>query len=301
MAPVRRFEVEEIYRGRRLDCYLAAQIFSLSRSQAERLVGERRVRVDGVFAKPGDRLRGGEVIVLSLPPQAPARPAPEYLPLSMVYEDEDLLAVDKPAGMVVHPAPGHKAGTLVNALLAHRPELASLDQAGLVHRLDRYTSGLLLVAKTREVRQALQRQFRCREVRKVYLALAEGRLVPRQGHIEAPLGRDPRHRQRMAVVTDGRPASTGYRVREYFQNHTLLEVRPETGRTHQIRVHFSAIGHPIVGDSVYGHRVAPFGLSRYFLHAWRLGFTHPTKGERLEVEASLPLELEQVLAELRRT
>ena len=301
MASVQRLKVEETEKGQRLDRYLAHHILSLSRSQAERLIGERRVTVDGVFAKAGDRLQGGEVIVLSLPPEAPAQPAPEYLSLTILYEDEALLAVDKPAGMVVHPAPGHKAGTLVNALLAQRPGLASVDQAGIVHRLDRYTSGLLLVAKTSDVRQALQRQFRRREVRKVYLALAEGRLVPREGRIEAPLGRDPRHRQRMAVVTGGRPASTAYQVREYFENHVLLEVRPETGRTHQIRVHLSAIGHPVAGDHVYGHRVAPFGLSRCFLHAWRLGFTHPTKEEWLELEASLPLELEQVLAELRRS
>ena len=300
VASVQRLKVAETEKGQRLDRYLAHHIPSLSRSQVERLIAERRVRVDGSFAKAGHRLRGGEEILLSLPPEAPAQSAPEDLPLSILYEDEALLAVDKPAGMVVHPAPGHRAGTLVNALLAHRPGLASVDQAGIVHRLDRYTSGLLLVAKTSDVCQALQRQFRRREVRKVYLALAEGRLVPSEGRIEAPLGRDPRHRQRMAVVAQGRAASTAYRVREYLENHVLLEVRPETGRTHQIRVHLSAIGHPIVGDRVYGHSGAPFGLSRCFLHAWRLGFTHPTKEEWLELEASLPRELEQVLAQLRR-
>jgi len=301
MAPVHRLQIAETEKGQRLDRYLADHVPSLSRSQVEGLISEQRVTVDGTLAKGGYRLRGGEVIVASLPPQSPARPVPEYLPLSILYEDEALLAVDKPAGMVVHPAPGHKGGTLVNALLAHRPELSSLDRAGIVHRLDRYTSGLLLVAKTEGVHQALQRQFRRRQVHKVYLALAEGRLAPREGRIEAPLGRDPRHRQRMAVVADGRPASTAYQVREYFEKYTLLEVQPETGRTHQIRVHLSAIGHPVVGDRVYGRRSVPLGLRRCFLHAWRLGFTHPTREKWMEVEASLPLELEQVLAELRHT
>lgn len=282
-----------------MDRYLADHISSLSRSQVEALIRERKVKVDGSFVKAGHRLRGDEVIEVSLPPERPAQPAPEPLPLNILYEDEALLIVDKPAGMVVHPAPGHEGGTLVNALLAHRPELSPLDRAGIVHRLDRYTSGVLLVAKTEEVRRALQCQFRSRRVYKVYLALVEGQLTPREGRIEAPLGRDPSHRQRMAVVADGRLASTTYKVREYFEHFTLLEVRPETGRTHQIRVHLSAIGHPVVGDSVYGRRHTPLGLSRYFLHAWRLGFTHPTKGEWLEVEADLPLELEQVLMRLR--
>jgi len=300
VAPLQRLKVAEPEKGERLDRYLARHIASLSRSQAERLIGERGVRVDGVVAKAGHRLRGGEVIVLSLPADTPVRPAPEYLPMSVLYEDEALLAVDKPAGMVVHPALGHEAGTLVNALLAHRPELASLYQAGIVHRLDRYTSGVLLVAKTSDAHQALQDQFRRREVRKSYLALVQGRLAPTEGRIEAPLGRHPRHRQRIAVVTDGRLASTTYRVREYLENYSFLEVQPETGRTHQIRVHLSAIGHPVVGDRTYGPRAARLGLSRCFLHAWRLGFTHPVKEEWLELEASLPSELEQVLAELRR-
>lgn len=301
MAPVQRLQVARTDKGQRLDRYLADHIPPLSRSQVEQLIGKRRVTVDGALAKAGYRLRGGEVIVASLPPESPAQPAPEYLPLSILYEDEALLVVDKPAGMVVHPAPGHGRGTLVNALLAHWPELVSLDRAGIVHRLDRLTSGLLLVARTEEVRQALQRQFRRRQVHKVYLALVEGRLAPKEGRIEAPLGRDPRHRQRMAVVADGRPASTAYQVREYFDNYTLLEVQPETGRTHQIRVHLSAIGHPVAGDCVYGRRSAPFGLRRFFLHACRLAFTHPTREEWVEVEASLPLELEEVLEQLRHT
>lgn len=300
MTPVQRFQVAETEKGQRLDRYLADHIL-LSRSHVERLISERRVTVDGATAKAGYRLRGGEIIVASLPPENPAQPVPEYLPLTILYEDEMLLAVDKPAGMVVHPAPGHKRGTLVNALLAHRPELASLNRAGIVHRLDRYTSGLLLVAKTEEAHRTLQRQFRLRQVHKVYLALVKGRLIPEEGRIEAPLGRDPRHRQRMTVVADGRRASTAYRAHAYFENYTLLEVQPETGRTHQIRVHLSAIGHPVVGDRLYGPHSTTFRLRRCFLHAWRLGFTHPTKGEWLELEVGLPLELEQVLAALQAT
>ena len=299
MGHVQRFQAADTEKGQRLDRYVADHVPSLSRSQAERLIREQRITVDGAPVKPGYRLRGREIIVASLPPESPAQPTPERLPLRIVYEDETLLAVDKPAGMVVHPAPGHKGGTLVNALLAHRPELASLDRAGIVHRLDRYTSGLLLVAKAAPLRQELQHQFRLRQVHKVYLALVKGRLVPSEGRIEAPLGRDPSHRQRMAVVTDGRPASTTYHVREYFKKCTLLEVRPETGRTHQIRVHLSAIGHPIVGDRLYVRSPDPFGLQRSFLHAWRLGFTHPTSEKWLELAADLPSELERILTELR--
>jgi 23S rRNA pseudouridine1911/1915/1917 synthase len=297
---IQRLQVEAAGKGQRLDRYLADHIPSLSRSQAEHLIDEQRVTVDGTRAKAGHRLRGGEIIQAFLPCESPAEPTPEDLPLSIAYEDEVLLVVDKPAGMVVHPAPGHRGGTLVNALLAHRPGLAALDRAGIVHRLDRYTSGLLLVAKTAGVREVLQRRFKERKVRKVYLALVSGQMATNEGRIEAPLGRDPSHRQRMAVTAHGRPASTMYQVRDRFDRHSLLEVQPETGRTHQIRVHLAAIGHPVVGDRRYGRRSDPLGLHRYFLHAWRLGFTHPTLDEWLEVEASLPPELMETLARLQR-
>jgi 23S rRNA pseudouridine1911/1915/1917 synthase len=297
----RQFRVADAAKGQRLDRHLADYLPSLSRSQVERLIAEDKVTVDSVLVKAGYRLRGGETIVVSMPPEPAARPTPEPLPLRVVYEDEALLAVDKASGMVVHPGAGHRTGTLVNALLAHRPELAALDRAGIVHRLDRYTSGLLLVAKTEQARRALQREFRRRQVRKVYLALVVGRLTPQEGRIEAPLGRDPRYRQRMAVVTGGRPASTVYRVREHYARFTFLEVQPETGRTHQIRIHLSAIGHPVVGDRVYGRHADTLELKRYFLHAWRLGFAHPTSMEWVELEAELPVELEQLLIELRHT
>lgn len=297
---IQRFQVEDGGKGQRVDRYLADHIPSLSRSQAHHLIDQSGVTVDGTTVKAGYRLRGGEIILVSLPYETASEPTPEDLPLRIRYEDEVLLIVDKPAGMVVHPAPGHTGGTLVNALLAHRPELDTLDRAGIVHRLDRYTSGLLLVAKSAGIREVLQRQFQERTVTKVYLALVSGRITPSEGRIEAPLGRDPSHRQRMAVVADGRSATTTYRVRERFDIHSLLEVRPETGRTHQIRVHLAAIGHPVVGDRQYGRRFDSLGLHRYFLHAWRLGFTHPVLGEWLEVEAGLPPDLIETIARLRR-
>jgi 23S rRNA pseudouridine1911/1915/1917 synthase len=211
--------------------------------------------------------------------------------------------------MVVHPAPGHSSGTLVNALLAHCPELASSDdeRPGIVHRLDRDTSGLILVAKRERTRRALQRQFKERLVRKAYLALLDGHLQPAWGRIEAPIGRDPHHRQRMAVLRGGREAVTEYHVLEQFSHqtgpaagdYTLVEAEPKTGRTHQIRVHFASIGYPVVGDSVYGRRRPQLPLPRQFLHAWKLGFKHPETGQRMNLEAPLPPDLSSVLHLLR--
>jgi 23S rRNA pseudouridine1911/1915/1917 synthase len=226
--------------------------------------------------------------------------------LEIVYEDQALLVVDKPAGMVVHPAPGHPGGTLVNALLAHCPELSTSgdERPGIVHRLDRDTSGLILVAKSNKARRALQRQFKERQVSKAYLALLDGHLQPAWGRIEAPVGRHPQHRQRMTVLAGGREAITEYHVLEQFAHqvgpaagdYTLVEAQPLTGRTHQIRVHFASIHHPVVGDEVYGRRRQRLPLSRQFLHARRLGFRHPLTGERLSLEAPLPAELSAVLA-----
>jgi len=293
----------------RLDRFLADRVAGLSRSAAQRLIAEGQVTVNGEPVKAGYRVRPGDVVAISLPTGEPQAPTAEAIPLAVVYEDEWLLVVDKPAGMVVHPAPGHTTGTLVNALLAHCPALATSGQErpGIVHRLDRDTSGLLLVAKEEQVRRALQRQFKTRQVRKVYLALLDGLLQPVRGRIEAPLGRDPRHRQRFAVLPDGREAVTDYRVLEQFAHpsgpaagdYTLVEAEPKTGRTHQIRVHLAAIGHPVVGDRVYGRRRTHLPLSRQFLHAWRLEFVHPHSGQRLEFETPLPAELSAVLELLR--
>jgi 23S rRNA pseudouridine1911/1915/1917 synthase len=295
----------------RLDKYLADRVPDLSRSAVQKLIGSGRVTVDGEVAKPSHKVRQGEEVVLLLPVEESADLLPEAIPLDIVYEDQALLVVNKPAGMVVHPAPGHPGGTLVNAVLAHCPQLAAGDddRPGIVHRLDRDTSGLILVAKSERARRALQRQFKERQVRKAYLALLDGHLQPAWGRVEAPVGRDPHHRQRMKVLAGGREAATEYHVLEQFAHqvgpaagdYTLIEAQPITGRTHQIRVHFASVGHPVVGDEVYGRRKTTLPVPRQFLHARRLGFKHPSTGQRLDLEAPLPEELESVMELLRGT
>jgi len=286
--------------GTRLDRFLAEQVADLSRSAVRRLIDSAQVTVNGEPAKASYKVRLGDVVVACVPQPEPIEPAPEAIPLGIVYEDQALIVVDKPAGMVIHPAPGHQSGTLVNALLAHCPDLAGYAgdaRPGIVHRLDRDTSGLILVAKNEHVRRALQRQFKARQVRKVYVALLEGHVQPAHGRIEAPLGRDPRHRQRMAVVPGGREAITEYRLLASFAGggYSLVEAEPKTGRTHQIRVHLASIGHPVVGDRIYGRRRTRLPIPRQFLHAQRLGFTHPLTGQPLEFEAPLPDDLAAVL------
>jgi 23S rRNA pseudouridine1911/1915/1917 synthase len=244
----------------------------------------------------------GDEVVVRVPVEMPEPVVPEDIPLDIIYEDDILLAVNKPAGMVVHPALGHTSGTLVNAVLAHCPQIADvggLERAGIVHRLDKDTSGLILVAKDEATRAALQRQFKRRRVVKTYLALVEDQVQPREGVIEAPVGRDKRQRKRMAVVRRGREAQTTYRVIEYFADHTLLEVRPYTGRTHQVRVHLAWLGYPVVGDRIYGRRRQRLLRDRHFLHAAQLRFTHPTAGEEMGLKAPLPPELSAVLKRLR--
>ncbi len=289
--------------GERLDKYLAQTISDLSRAQVQRLIAAGRVTVNGESVnKASLRLEVGDEVMVRVPPPESTEVHPEAIPLSIVYEDDDLLVVDKPAGMVVHPAHGHRSGTLVNALLSRYPQLAEVggaERAGIVHRLDKDTSGLILVAKNEAAQQELQRQFKHHAVEKVYLALVEGRLEPERGIIDAPIGRDKQQRKRMAVVRSGRQASTAYRVIERFEDHTLVEVRPQTGRTHQIRVHFAFIGHPLVGDRVYGYRRQRLGLGRQFLHAQALSFRLPSSGEVVEFHSPLPDDLRQVLADLR--
>jgi 23S rRNA pseudouridine1911/1915/1917 synthase len=287
----------------RVDKYVAREVGSVSRSEVQDLIARGLVTVNGSEVKASQRLGPGDVIQVILPPSEEAELAAEHMPLRIVYEDEDLVVVDKPPGLVVHPAPGHERGTLVNALLARYPDLP-MDQEGrpgIVHRLDKDTSGLILVARSDEVRRALQAQFKAGEVLKVYLSLVEGNVEPRSGIIDAAIGRDARNRKRMAVVRRaGRRAVTEYRVLEHLDGHTLLELRPQTGRTHQVRVHLAFIGHPVVGDSVYGRRKQRLGLGRQFLHAHRLGFQHPSSGRRMELASDLPPDLEQILERLRR-
>jgi 23S rRNA pseudouridine1911/1915/1917 synthase len=288
--------------GERLDKAIAEQVPDLSRAMAQRLIKSGAVTVAGQSTKPSYLVQEGDEISVCIPAEAPAPVLPEDIPLDIIYEDSSLLVVNKPAGMVVHPAAGHPSGTLVNAILAHDPSLANVggaDRAGIVHRLDKDTSGLILIAKDEATRDALQRQFKRRQVTKTYLALVEGPVSPREGIIEAPVGRDKRQRKRMAVVQRGRPARTMYRAIEYFENHTLLEVRPHTGRTHQVRVHLAWMGYPIVGDAVYGYRRQPLLKSRHFLHAAELRFTHPATSEEVQFKAPLPPKLAAVLKRLR--
>ncbi len=280
----------------RLDKYVCAKLPELSRTRVQRLIAEGNITVNGQSAKPGLRLSPGDRIDISIPPTPPQELKPEAIPLEIIYEDDDLLVVDKPAGLTVHPAPGHPAHTLVNAILAHFPHLAEIGDAlrpGVVHRLDKDTSGVMLVAKNSVAQADLARQFKSHSVTKAYLALVKGKLTPESGIIEADIGRDPHNRKKMAVVAEGREARTEYRVIKYIGGYTLIEVMPETGRTHQIRVHLAAIGFPVVGDKVYG--VKSPHLSRQFLHASRLGFKLPSSGEYVEFESALPADLEQAL------
>ena len=286
--------------GERLDVFLSRAVAGLSRSQARRLIDDGLVTVDGAPERPSYRLPDGARIAATIPAAEPAEPAAERIPLTVIYQDEDVIVVDKPAGLTVHPAPGHPGGTLVNALLALDPELAALGdrvRPGIVHRLDRDTSGLLVVARNERARADLTRQRKQREVSKTYLALVQGVPKPPQGTVEAPIGRHPRNRKKMAVIAGGREAETRYRVREEIDGFALLEVEPVTGRTHQVRVHLAAIGHPVVGDAVYGKRSEIVG--RQFLHAWRLAFDLPSSGRRVEFESPLPADLRAALHEVR--
>ena len=286
----------------------AADLSGLSRSHVQKLITEGRLTVDGVAVRANAILAPGTALELSIPPPTPAEPrAQPEIAIDVIYEDDDLLIVDKPSGLVVHPAPGHGEGTLVNALLGRGESLApggiaGVQRPGIVHRLDRDTSGLLMVARSDAAQASLQAQLKARRIKKTYLALVAGSVSAAAGRIEAPIGRDPGRRTRMAVVPSGRPSTTGYRVRERFDGWTLLELDLVTGRTHQIRVHLEAIGHPVAGDPVYGtgtSRRGPDGLSRLFLHAWRLELTSPSSGRLIRAEAPLPGELEAVLGTLR--
>ncbi len=281
--------------GVRLDKYLAETCSGFSRSYLQKLIHQGYILVQGKRVKPSQKLQIGDQITITLPP--PISPLiAEAIPVTIVYEDKDLLVVDKPAGLTVYPAPGHPSHTLLNALLAHCPELANIDDSmrpGIVHRLDKDTSGLMVVAKNKAAQQNLVEQFKSRSVVKGYLVLVKGKLIPERGTIDAPIGRHPVHRKRMAVVPGGREAKTHYQVKQYLGNYTLLEVNPETGRTHQIRVHLSAVGYPVVGDSVYGIRT-PY-LNRQFVHAYYLKFCLPSNGEYREFTCPLPLDLRQVL------
>jgi 23S rRNA pseudouridine1911/1915/1917 synthase len=291
-----RYVVEEA--GIRLDRSVQAQRPDLSRSRCATLIREGWVLLNGNPAKPSTTLRAGDSVELTLPQPTSSTPAPEDIPIDVVYENSHILVVDKPAGLTVHPAPGHPDGTLVNALLAKVKDLSGIggtQRPGIVHRLDKDTSGLMVVAKTDAAYRSLTRQLKKRRVSKTYLALVTGAMRHDEGAIDAPIGRSPRHRKKMAVVTTGgRDALTLYRVAERYPSHTLMEARPVTGRTHQIRVHLAHLGHPLVGDGVYGK--ASVLVKRHFLHAAQLGFfMPPEEQEWREFETPLPADLQSVL------
>ena len=297
------FTIQPEDAGQRLDRYLVATLAEMSRTHIQQLIAGGAVQVNGRASKSGYVLRAGDEILVDLAILAPqaSQAKPHPLPLDIIYEDADLLVINKAPGMVVHPAPGHTEDTLVNALLARYPDLqngSNGERPGIVHRLDRDTSGLLLVAKNARTQAALIEQMRRHEVVKRYLALVEGVIALDQGSIDAPIGRDPRHRQQMAITATGsREARTHFRVLERFARHTLLLIQLETGRTHQIRVHLKAIGHPVVGDPTYGsgNMIRGSRLRRQFLHAFQLQFIHPVSGKQIEIEAPLPEDLQAVL------
>jgi len=289
----------------RLDKFLVNCLPDYSRSRLQGLIKDGFVKVNEKQAvKGGQIVETGDQIEIILPPLEPAGLVPEAIPLHIIFENSDLMVVNKPAGMVVHPAAGHSSGTLIQAALAHAPELEGIGgelRPGVVHRLDKDTSGLILIAKNDRSHRWLQDQFRLRKVKKIYLALVDGFPPTPTGRVEAPVGRDPAHRKQMAIVplSKGRASETEFRTLERFAMHTYLEAHPLTGRTHQIRLHLAFIGCPIVGDTLYGHRHPTLTLGRQFLHAARLIVTLPGESQPRQFEAPLPDDLEQTLAELR--
>lgn len=291
--------------AQRLDKFLVSRLPDLSRARIQGLIKDGFVYVDGLEAhKSGQIVDRGSVVRVSIPPPEPTTLEPEAIPLAIVFENQDLIVVDKPAGMVVHPGAGHTRGTLVHAALAHAPDMAGIGgegRPGVVHRLDKDTSGLILLAKNDAAHRWLQEQFRQRQVVKGYMALVDGHPPTPSGRIEAPIGRDPAQRRQMAVVAahKGRAAVSEYHTLESFPKHALLEVHPITGRTHQIRLHLSFLGCPVVGDSIYGRRKPSLPISRHFLHAARLTIRLPKENAPRTFEAQLPTELVQILDDLR--
>ncbi len=284
--------------GLRLDQALARLLPEESRTRLAKLVEEGHVLVDGAAGEARKKVKSGESVEVALVPR-PAETAyrAQDIGLAIVHEDDALLVIDKPAGLVVHPGSGNWEGTMLNALLHHAPNAQHLPRAGIVHRLDKDTSGLLVVAKTEAAQQNLVRQLAAHTVKRTYMALARGK-VERAGKVDAPVGRHPVHRTRMSVVADGKPAVTHYKPVERFAAHTLLECNLETGRTHQIRVHLAHLGHPLEGDPVYAGR-APSPFGRQALHAWKLAFVHPATGETVQFESPLPGDFSSLLESLR--
>jgi len=296
--------------GERLDNVVALQVAGCSRSMAANFIREGQIRVRNEIKKPGYRIKAGDIIFGRIPAPEPIACEPEAITLNILHEDDDILVISKPAGMVVHPAPGHFSGTLVNAILYHCPKLEGIGgkiRPGIVHRLDKDTSGILVVAKTAAAQAHLASQFKDRTLQKTYLALVSGRMKTASGVIDLPIGRHPVDRKKMSVLSKrNRDARTLWRVKELFDAASFLEIEIKTGRTHQIRVHCASMQHPVVGDAVYGYRNSAAHLpdilktvSRQMLHAWRMAFTHPITGEKIHLEAPIPEDMLQVLNGLR--
>lgn len=301
------FHITATVGTQRIDRFLAEALTDLSRTAVQRLLAAGEIHVNGTrLTRVSYKVQVGDMIDVRVPPPQTAHIEPEDLPLDVLYEDDDIIVINKAAGMVVHPGAGNPSGTLVNAVLAHCPDLQGVGgvlRPGIVHRLDKHTSGALVVAKHDKAIRFLQRQFKNRTVYKRYQALLIGYLQQVEGIIDAPIGRHRTHRQKMAVVTRGKPARTRWHIRTHYRDpkkrpYTLLDVYLLTGRTHQIRVHFTWLGYPIVGDVIYGHRHSSLNISRQFLHAHELTFIHPVSHEKMTFIAPLPTDLEAVLAEL---
>ena len=292
------FEYSTNKSGDRLDLFVS-RMSNISRSYAQKVISCGDVTVNGHSAKSSLKLNIGDKVTVFLADPTPLELLPEKIHLKIIYENKELMVIDKPSGLTVHPAPGNWNHTLVNAILAHCTELGGIGgtlRPGIVHRLDKDTSGLMVIAKNDSAQKSLSEQIKERKVVKRYIALIHGSLSPKRGAIEAPIGRDPRNRKRMAVVEGGRQARTNYEVIEYINDYTLVEASLETGRTHQIRVHFSSIGFPVVGDATYGKKSQQ--LDRHFLHAHVLGFNLPGSGEYVEFKSELPIDLQNMLGQL---
>jgi 23S rRNA pseudouridine1911/1915/1917 synthase len=289
----------------RLDVYLTSCLPEFSRARIQGLIKGGFIRVNGEQSiKPGRVIEIGTIVEIQIPPAVPIGLIPENIPIEIIFENSDLLVVNKPAGMVVHPSPGHSSGTLVHAALGHAPDIEGIggeERPGIVHRLDKDTSGLIVIAKNEQAHRWLQEQFKSRKVEKIYLALVDGTPPTLTGRIDAPIGRNTTHRKLMAVVPleKGREAVTEYRTIDSFPTHTFLEVHPLTGRTHQIRVHLAFLGCPVTGDKVYGKRKSTVDINRHFLHAYRLSIKIPGEKNPRKFEAKLPDDLVHVLEGLK--
>ncbi|HSM69912.1 MAG TPA: RluA family pseudouridine synthase [Anaerolineales bacterium] len=289
----------------RLDKFLVGQLPEFSRSRLQGLIADGHVDVNDLPArKAGQPLEAGATVTVRIPPTAPTDIVPENIPLNIVFENDDLIVVNKAAGMVVHPSVGHSSGTLVNAVMGYDPNIEGIggeERPGVVHRLDKETSGLILLAKNERAHRWLQDQFRLRKVNKTYLALVDGKPPTPSGRVETHIGRDPKNRKRMAVVSEnwGREAISEYQTVEEFSDHTLLEFHPHTGRTHQIRLHCLFLNCPVAGDEIYGRKKSSIKIGRHFLHAYRLNIVLPNEKDPTDFEAPLPEELENVLKNLR--